>query len=371
MSNDPAEVKELAGTNAALAELWQARNFREGAILATEATRRWPEVPRFCVLHAQFLLSAGALIEAEAAARQYLSEGHDALQQEKLWLVLTDALIRQERAEDARNALREACFACPSSVALQGCRGHQATQAKDNAEVVDAYEIACSLTPDNEALQFGLLSSLWQLKRYAVGSSAAARAVDQMPGSSLLRQQHASFLLAEGRSVKAAEAARRAIALDPGNANAHWALTNALWQHDCFGEAFCTLEAATDAVPGSQLLLHELARISVSMGRLDAVIRVYRRAVNMPDMPAEIWHTFIRTLIDDDYLQGAGHTVCRDKSTLLQQSIGVCKPWVHRNQSFGRCEFAFLAKMGFDRSPRSYPSAPGRLGCLVSNIPAA
>jgi hypothetical protein len=57
-------------------------------------------------------------LEAESAAREaLLAEASDA-QKEEAWLVLTDALVRQERAADARQALRETCFAMPESAAL-------------------------------------------------------------------------------------------------------------------------------------------------------------------------------------------------------------------------------------------------------------
>ena len=110
------ELEEPAQAKAALTRLWQARQFHEGAALAT-----------------------GASLEAEAAAREaLLAEASDA-RKEEAWIILTDALVRQERAD------------------LQAKRGHQAVQAKDYAEVIDAYQSACTLAPEREALHLGLL----------------------------------------------------------------------------------------------------------------------------------------------------------------------------------------------------------------------
>ena len=84
MASAIPELEEPAQAKAALTRLWQARQFHEGAALAT-----------------------GASLEAEAAAREaLLAEASDA-RKEEAWIILTDALVRQERA------------------ALQARRGHR------------------------------------------------------------------------------------------------------------------------------------------------------------------------------------------------------------------------------------------------------
>jgi cytochrome c-type biogenesis protein CcmH/NrfG len=45
----------------------------------------------------------------------------------------------------------------PGSVALQARRGHQAVQAQDYPEAIDAYQAARDLAPEREALHLGLL----------------------------------------------------------------------------------------------------------------------------------------------------------------------------------------------------------------------
>ena len=305
MASGISEAAEPAPVKAALARLWRERQYQEAASLAAKAMELWPQEPAFGLEHAKSLLAAGALPEAEAAARAALATDASAAEKEEIWLILTDSLIRQERQADGREALREACFAQPESVALQGRRGHQAMLAKDYAETIDAYQIACDLAPEREALHHGLLGGLWHAKRYALGGAAAERAVQLMPQSAALRQQLASFLLAEGRAVDAAEVARQAIELDPSNTAAHWALVDALWRQDRFREAFRTLEAACDLLPSNIYLLQQLARLSVAMERRDAVIRAYQRAVSLPEMPPEIWGDLIRALIEHKNLEEA------------------------------------------------------------------
>jgi len=305
------ELEEPAQAKAALTRLWQARQFHEAAALAAQAMALWPDEAEFRAERAKCLLAAGALLEAEAAAREaLLAETSDA-QKEEAWIVLTDALIRQERAADARQALREACFAMPGSAALQARRGHQAVQAKDYAEAIDAYQAARDLAPEREALHLGLLSGLWMAKRYALGSAAAARAVEQFPESAVLRQQQANFLLAEGRAVEAAAVAREAIKLDPGNTHSNWVLVDALWRQDRYHEGFRTLEAALERSPTDVFLLQQLVRLAPAVSREDAIPTTHRRAIELRAMPRGVWEVLIRSLIREEAYDEAAETARR------------------------------------------------------------
>jgi cytochrome c556 len=64
------ELEEPAQAKAALAGLWQARQFHEAAALAAKAMALWPDEAEFRAERAKSLLAAGALLEAEAAARE-------------------------------------------------------------------------------------------------------------------------------------------------------------------------------------------------------------------------------------------------------------------------------------------------------------
>ena len=324
------ELEDPAKAKAALAQLEGARQFEEAASLAAKAAALWPDDADFRAERAKHLLAAGALLEAEAAAREVLQAEASDAQKEAAWIILTDALIRQERAADAREALREACFAIPGSVALQARRGHQAVQAADYPEVIDAYQAARDLAPEREVLHLGLLNGLWMAKRYALGSTAAARAVEQFPESATLRQQQASFLLAEGRAAEAIGVARAALVLAPENPSAHWALVDALWRQDRFNEAFRTLEAACEAIPGNTFLLNELARLSIPMGRRDSVIKFYRKAIELPDASPDIWNVLIRALIVEEEFTDAAviarramlaHAQSADFGSLLVEAL--------------------------------------------------
>jgi len=305
------ELEEPAQAKAALTGLWQARQFHEAAALAAKAMALWPDEAEFRTERAKSLLTAGALLEAEAAAREALLAEASDTQKEEAWIVLTDALIRQERATDAREALREACFAMPGSVALQARRGHQAVQAQDYPEAIEAYQAARDLAPEREALHLGLLHGLWMAKRYAVGSAAAGRAVEQFPESAVMLQQHANFLLAEGRAAEAAAVARDAIKLDPGNTHSHWVLVDALWRQDRYNEGFRMLVAALDRSPTDLFLLQQVVRLAPAVFREDAIPTTHRRAIQLGEMPSAVWEVLIRALIKEEAYEEAAETARR------------------------------------------------------------
>ena len=305
MATGIPELEEPAQAKAALTGLWQARQFHEAAALAARAMALWPDQAEFRGERAKSLLAAGALLEAEAAAREALLAQASDAQKEEAWIVLTDALVRQERAANAREALREACFAVPGSAALQARRGHQAVQAKDYAEAIDAYQAACTLAPEREALHLGLLHGLWMAKRYALGSAAAARAVERFPEAVVIRQQHASFLLAEGRNVEAAGTARAALAQDSSLSASHWTLVSALWADERQNEAFRELVKACERLPGDAFLLMQLGRTARILSQHELAVRGYQLAVERPDAPEIAWTGLVQTLIELDRLPEA------------------------------------------------------------------
>lgn len=305
------ELEDPAKAKAALAQLEGARQFEEAASLAAKAAALWPDDADFRAERAKHLLAAGALLEAETAAREVLQAEASDAQKEAAWIILTDALIRQERAADAREALREACFAMPGSVALQARRGLQAAQAGDYPEAIDAYQAARDLAPEREVLHLGLLNGLWMAKRYALGSAAAARAVEQFPESAALRQQQANFLLAEGRAAEATVVARDAIKLDPGNTHSNWVLVDALWRQDRYNEGFRTLEAALERSPTDIFLLQQVVRLAPAVFREDAIPVTHRRAIELGDMPPSVWEVLIRSLIKDEAYEEAANTARR------------------------------------------------------------
>jgi tetratricopeptide (TPR) repeat protein len=297
--------------SAVLNRLWQERRFREGAEVAKTALAQFPREPRFGAGLVNFLLAAGDLAKAEEAARSFLADNMQPDLVEEVWIALADAVIRQERAEEARAILRDACLAFPASVPLQARRGRQAMLAQDYAEAVDALQIAADLAPEREVLHTSLLSALWQTQRYAVGSKMAARAVQFMPQSAGIRLHLANFLFAENRSREAAAVAREAIELDPTSTRAHWVLVDALWRQDRYNESFRMLQAALERFPTEVFLLRQVARLAPAVFQEEAIVPLYRRAIGLAEMPRGIWETLIRCLIKQGEFVEAADTARR------------------------------------------------------------
>ena len=307
----PSPVQGVDMARAALNRLWHEKRFKEGAEVARRAAARFPDEPGFGVGQANFWLAAGELAAAEDAARSFLAGSPPPGLAEEAWTILADALIRQERAADARLVLQEACLALPASIPLQARRGRQAMLAQDFAEAVEALQIACELAPEREVLQNSLLSALWQTQRYAVGSKMAARAIEVMPESPGLHLHLANFLFAENRAREAAAVARKTIELDPTNTRAYWVLVNSLWRQDRFNESFRTLEAAVARFPTDVFLLQQLARLSGAVSREGAVPIAYRRAIGLAEMPRGIWEVLIQALIKQEEFEEAADTARR------------------------------------------------------------
>jgi predicted Zn-dependent protease len=135
--------------------------------------------------------------------------------------------------------------------------------------------------------------------------------VEQFPESAVMRQQHANFLLTEGRAAEAAAVARDAIKLDPRNTHSNWVLVDALWRQDRFNEGFRTLEAALERSPTDVFLLQQVVRLAPAVFREDAIPTTHRRAIELGEMPPAIWEVFIRSLVKEEAYEEAANTARR------------------------------------------------------------
>jgi predicted Zn-dependent protease len=142
-------------------------------------------------------------------------------------------------------------------------------------------------------------------KRYAVGSAAAARAVTQFPESAVMLQQHASFLLAEGRNAEATAAARAALAKDSSLSSSYWTMVSALWADERQNEALRELVKACERLPGDAFLLMQLGRTARILSQHELAVRGYQLAVERPDAPEIAWTGLVQTLIELDRLPEA------------------------------------------------------------------
>jgi tetratricopeptide (TPR) repeat protein len=305
------ELEEPAQAKAALAGLWKARQFHEGAALAAKAMALWPDKAEFRTERAKSLLAAGALMEAESAARDALLLRPEA---EALWTILADSLSRRGRGQETFEALTEACGILPGSLALWGRLGRQALRIGKHQQAIRAFSAAAKLEPEKELWRLQLLSALWQARRIDQAYTTIMEALDRFPESASLHCQMARYFSNEQQHREAENAARRALEFNPQMMEAHGALFNALVAQEQFGEAFRGLQSACGQFPSDGSLWFLLARTATRQSRLDLAISAFENAVALPGAPAGAWEGFVNALVAE---QRYGDAAEQAKKALL------------------------------------------------------
>lgn len=288
------EIQEPAQAKAALARLWRARQFDDAAAFAAKAMALWPDDADFRTQRAQNLLAAGALLEAEAAAREALLLRPET---EALWIILADSLIRRERKQETLEVLTEACGILPGSLALWGRLGRQAQRLGAHQQAIQAFTTAAQLEPEKEFWPLQLLNALWAARRIDQAHKVTLAALDRFPQSPALHCQLAKYFAHERQHRDAENAARRALEHDPQMTEAHAALFNALLAQEQFGAAFRGLQAACEAFPNNASLWLLLARAAMRRSVLDLAITAYENAVALPGPQASAWAGLVKALL--------------------------------------------------------------------------
>lgn len=286
MSSANPELESPAKTRAALARLWQARRFQEAATLAAKAMALWPEDQEFAKQRARNLLAAGALVEAEAAAREALLLEASS---ETLWIVLADSQLRRDRKQDALETLSEACRILPESIALQGRLGQQAQRLAEYQPAIRAFSAAAVLEPEKEFWLLQLINVLWAARRFDQVIKTISEGLERFPLSPKMHCRHAKYLRHEKRHIEAEQALRRALEYDPGLIEAHTDLFHVLMAQTRTGEAFRGLQAACDQFPEDKSLWILLGRQAMRQSVIDLAINAFERAVALPGAPPSAW----------------------------------------------------------------------------------
>jgi tetratricopeptide (TPR) repeat protein len=293
VASDIPELADLASAKGALAKLWRARQFHDAATLAAKAMALWPEDAEFRTQHAQSLLAAGALIEAEVAAREALLLEPES---EDLWIVLADALIRRERQQESLDVLAEACRIRPDSLALQGRLGRQAQRMGEYQQAINAFTAASELEPAKEIWHLQILSALSAARRYTQAIKFAHEASLTFPESVTIQCRFAAWLRYDKRLVEAEQVARRALEIDPRASEAHATLFGILVAQRRNGEGLQMLQAACDLMPEDRSLWMLLGRHAMRRSVLDLAINAFERAVALANAPVSSWTALIEAL---------------------------------------------------------------------------
>jgi tetratricopeptide (TPR) repeat protein len=144
--------------------------------------------------------------------------------------------------------------------------------------------------PSEEALRRyaqGRLLEEQGLRDLAIGEYSRALVLDDGAGSLARRVSEASA--ASGEASRSLEFASRAIAIDPGDARAHWLKGTALLNLGRNQEAMGSLEAAATLDSERVEYVRTLGRAAESVERHDLALRSFRRTVWLEPDDAEAW----------------------------------------------------------------------------------
>lgn len=293
MATEAPEFEAPAKASAAWAKRWRGRKYEAAAALAARSTALWPDMPEFREQRARSLLAAGALVEAEAAAREALLLQPD---HEALWVILADSLLRRSRNQEALDALAEACAILPRSLALLGRLGRHALRLREYHKAINAFSAAVEAEPEKEFWLLQLLGALGAAKRIDLTFKWIEEGLKRFPESAALHCQSSNHMAREKRHAEAEAAARRALEFNPRMPEAHGALFAAQMAQQRFGDAFRDLQTACETFPEDGSLWRLLGRSAMKRSLLDLAINAHERAVALPEAPAHAWTGLISAL---------------------------------------------------------------------------
>jgi len=293
VASEAPEFEAPAQASAAWAKLWRGRQYDEAAVLAARAMALWPDMAEFREQRARSLLAAGALVEAEAAAREALLMLPD---NEALWVILADSLLRRSRNQEALDALAEACAILPRSLALLGRLGRHALRLREYHKAINAFSAAVEAEPEKEFWLLQLLGALGAAKRIDLAFKWIEEGLKRFPESAALHCQSSNHMAREKRHAEAEAAARRALEFNPRMPEAHGALFAAQMAQQRFGDAFRDLQTACETFPEDGSLWRLLGRSAMKRSLLDLAINAPERAVALPEAPAHAWTGLISAL---------------------------------------------------------------------------
>jgi predicted Zn-dependent protease len=279
-----AEADFRAVTEAApdLAEGWaglldalaRQRRHAEGRLAAAEAVARHPQDAVLAGRHGAFLLACGEASGAEREARRCVAL---APQDEAAWLVLADALWRQQRMRDAVLALEEGLAALPGSGALAARLGHLLIAQDKRVPAIAAFRRAVDAGLAPAHVWLGLTDALWRLQRLAEATEVARGGVAAHPGHAELRARLAQLLLAAGAEEEAGSVLAEAIASRPDSEEVRLAMADALWRQGRRGEAVAAAREAVAAAPDRPAVAARLGHLLLEGGEVEEAAAIFER----------------------------------------------------------------------------------------------
>ena len=205
-------------------------------------------------------------------------------EQAEFYVELGDALRRNGKLGDALPRYKEALRLKPNSLASLLGLGRAFDATGDLALALDAFTRATKAAPDDASSWLQLGQTYIKLNGEPDALSALQRALALDPG--VPETHYALALLSSkpgGDAVRAEAEWREAIRLQPDYFQARMNLANFLWQHNQLGEAAYHFEYALRVRPDYALAHLNYAVMLRSIGRKPEALEHLRQAASSPD----------------------------------------------------------------------------------------
>ena len=205
---------------------------------------------------------------------------------EETYLTLDNLLVR--RKDDAgrvamwRDIVRE----LPDSAMARFCLGLSLEDTGQTEDALEAYKSARQLAPKDERIASRLSDRAFRTAEHLDRQGLHEQAIDAYETAEEVDPDNAPAALAKGvalqtlgRTDLAAEAFRKAIALDPDSMEAYESLDAVLTATMTPEARRAEWQAMVEARPNAAAAQYQLARAMEDTGELDRAIEIYRRAI--------------------------------------------------------------------------------------------
>ncbi|HKS57528.1 MAG TPA: tetratricopeptide repeat protein [Steroidobacteraceae bacterium] len=200
-------------------------------------------------------------------------------------LHLTGMVLRaQGRLTEAEQCLRRSLLAAPARAHVHNNLGNLLAQQRRNAEAIDSYRQAIALAPDYADAWFnlGTIALRTGAARTALDALERAAATQPDAAKTWAALGHAHRQL--GNTAQAREAYLRGLRCDPRHSGSHHGLALALRQQGELSEALRHMDLCIAIAPADAELQLSCGNILADLGRNEAAVSAYRRAVELrPD----------------------------------------------------------------------------------------
>jgi tetratricopeptide (TPR) repeat protein len=260
------------------------RRHAEGRDVARRAAAAHPTDATIAARLAAFLLALDDGIAAEREARRAVQLDPAA---EGAYLVLIDALRRQERRRDAIALARSALGAVPGSMDIMLRLGRMMLDIEDRAGAVAVFTEACGGARVPRQAWLGLAEALAGAGRAAEAEEVVRRGLAARPEAVELRTMLGQLLLGRGETEAARQALAEAISEDVGSPAVSLAMADALLNEGRRREAVHLLALSAEAAPDHVETSIRLGQLLLDDRRIEEAAALFARITEAaPQLPA-------------------------------------------------------------------------------------